>query len=96
MKGMIGLAGIGSRGTMRLPSAGTSMWVATLILTYRVLVGTTGEQATAATAAGAATEIAAVLIEGFDKHDGSSPSEGFFEKTKSLQIGTLLLPRLTL
>jgi isocitrate dehydrogenase kinase/phosphatase len=44
------------------------MWVATLILTYRVLVETTGEQATAATGAGAATEIAAILIEGFDKH----------------------------
>ncbi len=33
-----------------------------------MLVGTTGEQATAATGAGAATEIAAILIEGFDKH----------------------------
>jgi hypothetical protein len=27
--------------------------------------------------------------------DGSSPSEGSFEKTKSLQIATSLLPRLT-
>jgi isocitrate dehydrogenase kinase/phosphatase len=44
------------------------MWVATLTLTYRVLVGTTGEQATAAAGVGTATEIAAVLIEGFDKH----------------------------
>jgi isocitrate dehydrogenase kinase/phosphatase len=37
-------------------------------LTYRVLVGATGEQATATAKAAAATAIATVLIEGFDKH----------------------------
>jgi isocitrate dehydrogenase kinase/phosphatase len=44
------------------------MRVAMLILTYRVLVERTGDQATPATGTGAAAEIAAILIEGFDKH----------------------------